>query len=265
MRTEHLNESVGDEGDTLLPHLPSYDLSPVALLQLHLLGPAIVYLRHQTLQYDVVKAGGGLLPVGVYRLLIPSCPTSPSPSPLISLHYPLSVRVMSMEMQPSAAPAIPSRNTYPTLDKADGSGHETLPSRPPPHAPAGGASGDDLYAEDRRRSPCKYYWYRFFNPWVRMLLIIITLYLYAMSSGVLTYRNNGQPHPRHQQRLPSSTSLLLTNPSTDLGRVASPYVLAVWWMSCDRLSGPDAAFDEHTGQSQRSNGHPPWRPLVHSP
>ena len=35
-----------------------------------------------------------------------------------------------------------------------------------------------------------YVWNRFFNPWIRFLLIFPILYVYAMSSGVLTYRNN---------------------------------------------------------------------------
>jgi hypothetical protein len=37
---------------------------------------------------------------------------------------------------------------------------------------------------------CLSYYYRYINPWIRFLLILVALYLYSISSSVLTYRNN---------------------------------------------------------------------------
>ena len=74
-------------------------------------------------------------------------------------------------------------------------------------------SQPDLYAADRARSQCSYIWYRWFNPWVRWLTIFVILYLYALSSGVLTYRGNtfqvrALGHDSYQ--LPVCCCLLLT-------------------------------------------------------
>jgi hypothetical protein len=89
------------------------------------------------------------------------------------------------EAPPSYRPDLPPRPsvTNPNSSTVDGAGYPTTSSHPP-------SSFDDPYVVARRDTPCRYFWYRWINPWVRMLLIIVILYLYAMSSGVLTYRNN---------------------------------------------------------------------------
>ena len=82
----------------------------------------------------------------------------------------------------------PSTNAPPTVlqrhHSVDPNGTQQTPYNP------SSQSQLDLYAADRARSPCAYVWYRWFNPWVRWLTILVVLYLYALSSGVLTYRGN---------------------------------------------------------------------------
>ena len=104
---------------------------------------------------------------------------------------------MSVELQPTGPPPpIPPRDAaYPTLDKAADGGSVAAPSTasyasPAPAGVASSQGGLDPYEEDRQRSRCAYLWYRWVNPWCRMLLIVVVLYLYVISSGVLTYRNN---------------------------------------------------------------------------
>lgn len=51
-------------------------------------------------------------------------------------------------------------------------------------------STEDPYHKEKSHNPVLYYYYRLVNPWIRFLIIIPILYLYSVSSAVLTYRGN---------------------------------------------------------------------------
>ena len=92
-----------------------------------------------------------------------------------SLRPPIPPRPEALEKGGAAPPSYPASTTVPGSSAASSSSPSAF---------------EDPYEVARRTNPWRYRYYRYVNPWCRMLLIFITLYLYAMSSGVLTYRNN---------------------------------------------------------------------------